>query len=80
MIFPDQLTDMGIIAPKEHQRVISKLTTGLGTFYYQQRKIALEPLPETMLDEGQPARDKPVRFLMCFCMTIKTILHPSSLK
>lgn len=53
MIFPEQLIDMGINAPKEHQRVISKLTTGLGGLYYQQKQIALEPLPETMLDEGQ---------------------------
>ena len=53
MIFPEQLIDMGINAPKEHQRVISKLTTGLGALYYQQQQIPLEPLPETMLDEGQ---------------------------
>lgn len=53
MIFPEQLIEMGINAPKEHQRVISKLTTGLGSLYYQQHQISLEPLPETMLDEGQ---------------------------
>ena len=53
MIFPEQLTEMGINAPKDHQRVISKLTTGLGNLYYQQQQISLEPLPETMLDEGQ---------------------------
>lgn len=53
MLFPEQLIDMGINAPKEHQRVISKLTTGLGALYYQQQQISLEPLPETMLDEGQ---------------------------
>ena len=53
MLFPEQLVDIGINAPKEHQRVISKLTTGLGALYYQQQKISLEPLPETMLDEGQ---------------------------
>ncbi len=53
MLFPEQLINMGINAPKEHQRVISKLTTGLGALYYQQQKIPLEPLPETMLDEGQ---------------------------
>lgn len=53
MIFPEQLIDMGINAPKEHQRIISKLTTGLGSLYYQQHKIDLEPLPETMIDEGQ---------------------------
>ncbi len=53
MIFPEQLFDTGTNAPKEHQRVISKLTTGLGNLYYQQGQISLEPLPETMIDEGQ---------------------------
>jgi Uma2 family endonuclease len=53
MLFPEQLIDMGINAPKEHQRIISKLTTGLGSLYYQEQKIGLEPLPETMIDEGQ---------------------------
>ena len=53
MIFPEQLIDIGINAPKEHQRIISKLTTGSGSLYYQQHKIDLEPLPETMIDEGQ---------------------------
>ncbi len=53
MILPEQLVDMGINAPKEHQRVISKLTTGLGSLFYQQHSIHLEPLPETMIDEGQ---------------------------
>jgi Uma2 family endonuclease len=53
MLFPEQFIDMGINAPKEHQRVISKLTTGLGALYYQQQKISLEPLPRTMLDEGR---------------------------
>lgn len=53
MIFPEQLIETGINAPKEHQRVISKLTTGSGSLYYQQQQIALEPVPETMLDEGQ---------------------------
>jgi hypothetical protein len=53
MFFPEQLIDMGINAPKEHQRIISKLTTGLGVLYYHEKRIALEPLPETMIDEGQ---------------------------
>ncbi len=53
MILPEQLIDMGINAPKEHQRAISKLTTGLGLLFYQQHSIPLEPLPETMIDEGQ---------------------------
>ncbi len=38
MLFPEQLIDTGINAPKEHQWVISKLTTGLGSLYYQKKK------------------------------------------
>lgn len=53
MIFPEQLMEMGINAPKEHQRIISKLTTGLGILFYHEGRIDLEPLPETMIDEGQ---------------------------
>ncbi len=53
MIFPEQLTEIGINAPKEHQRIIGKLTTGLGLLFYHQGTIELEPLPETMIDEGQ---------------------------
>lgn len=45
--------DHGVWAPAAHQRVIAKLTTGLGILYYRERKISLEPLPETMLDEGK---------------------------
>lgn len=44
---------MGINAPKEHQRIISKLTTGLGILFYHEGSIELEPLPKTMIDEGQ---------------------------
>jgi len=43
---------MGTNAPKWHQRVIGRLTTRL-TLAFEQGVIALEPLPETMLDEGQ---------------------------
>ena len=53
MIFPEEVINRIIVAPKEHQRIISKLTTGLGALYYRQQKIDLEPLPETMIDEGQ---------------------------
>lgn len=45
--------DQGVWAPVEHQRVIAKLTTGLGRLFYQEKAIGLEPLPETMLDEGK---------------------------
>ena len=53
MIFPEELLDVRINAPKEHQRIISKLTTGLGVLFYHEGSIDLEPLPETMIDEGQ---------------------------
>ncbi|MDX2304774.1 MAG: Uma2 family endonuclease [Microscillaceae bacterium] len=43
---------MGVNAPKEHQRIIRKLTTGLDIMYTQQQ-ILYEPLPETMVDESQ---------------------------
>ncbi|WP_332368239.1 hypothetical protein [Spirosoma telluris] len=45
--------DQGVYAPFEHQRIIAKLTTGLGMLYHYKRSIALEPLPETMIDESQ---------------------------
>lgn len=44
---------MGINAPKAHQRIIARLTAGLAYLFYQEGTIALEPLPETMIDEGQ---------------------------
>lgn len=53
MYYPENILEMGINAPKEHQRVISKLTTGLGYLFYMEHSIALEPLPETQIDEGQ---------------------------
>lgn len=45
--------DLGVWAPADHQRIISKLTTHLGILYYVEKRISLEPLPETMLDEGK---------------------------
>jgi hypothetical protein len=45
--------DQGVYAPFEHQRIIAKLTTGLGVLYHYKHSIALEPLPETMIDESQ---------------------------
>jgi hypothetical protein len=39
-------------SPLDHQRVISKLTVGLGMLFYYQKKISLEPFPETPLGEG----------------------------
>ncbi len=43
---------MGTNAPKEHQRVIRKLTTGLDKLYMA-GDIAFEPFPETMIDESK---------------------------
>jgi len=43
----------GINAPKEHQRIIGKLMTGLGNLFYCDAKIPYEPFLVTMIDEGQ---------------------------
>jgi len=45
--------DQGVWAPIDHQRIISLLTMGLGVLYYREKRIRLEPLPETMLDEAK---------------------------
>ncbi|RCR65821.1 hypothetical protein [Larkinella punicea] len=45
--------EMAIYGPKAHQRIISKLNSGLGPLYYREGRITLEPLPETMLNEGE---------------------------
>ena len=45
--------DLGVWAPADHQRIISKLTVGLGILYYHKKAIRLEPLPETMLDDSK---------------------------
>jgi hypothetical protein len=43
---------MGTNAPREHQRVIRKLISGLDKLYVL-GAIQYEPFPETMLDEGK---------------------------
>ncbi|WP_019987655.1 hypothetical protein [Rudanella lutea] len=48
--------DLGVWAPIEHQRVIARLTVGLGVLYYREQCIRLEPLPETMLDQGKASQ------------------------
>ena len=48
--------DVGVYGPKAHQRVISKLNSGLGPLYYSEGKLTLEPLPETMLNDGEASR------------------------
>ena len=45
--------DWGVWAPADHQRVISKLTVGLGILFYRENAIHLEPLPEVMLDDSK---------------------------
>ncbi len=45
--------ERSVYGPKAHQRVIAKLTLGLGHLYYRERTLSLEPLPETMLNEGE---------------------------
>jgi len=55
--------DLSGYGPKEHQRVISKLTTRLGMLNYLKGSIALEPFPETMLDE---AKASPVADLLLY--------------
>lgn len=44
---------MAVYGPKDHQRIISKLNTRLGSRYYDAKTIQLEPLPETMLNEAE---------------------------
>ncbi len=43
---------MGVNAPKEHQRVIRKLIYHLSDLYLK-KEILYEPFPETMIDESQ---------------------------
>ncbi|MBD2702227.1 hypothetical protein IC229_16360 [Spirosoma sp. BT702] len=45
--------DVAIYGPKDHQLIISKLNTRLGTLYYDAKTITLEPLPEIMLNEAE---------------------------
>jgi len=45
--------DVDVYGPKAHQRIISKLNSGLGPLYYSEGKLDLEPLPETMLNDGE---------------------------
>ena len=82
MYYPESALDMGINAPKAHQRIISKLTASLGYLYYHQHEIELEPLPETQIDEGQAS---PVPDVMLYNNeTFRTpiiieICHPNGL-
>ncbi len=83
MYFPETTLERSINAPKEHQRVISKLTTGLGVLFYLEKTIELEPLPETQIDEGQAS---PVPDLLLYdneeqrTRIIIEVCHPNGLK
>lgn len=48
--------DMDVNAPLIHQQIIARLTMELGILYHKQRRIAYEPLPETMLLKGMATR------------------------
>ena len=54
---------MGVNAPMDHQRIISKLNVGLGKLFYYDKSISLEPLPETMID---PSRTSPTPDLLLY--------------
>jgi Uma2 family endonuclease len=43
---------MGVNAPKQHQRIIAKLTARI-YWLYQEKLIEVEPLPEVMINEAQ---------------------------
>ncbi|MBO0948201.1 hypothetical protein [Fibrella forsythiae] len=45
--------DMGTYAPRVHQRILSKLDSGLRWLFEKEKKINLEPLPETMVNEDE---------------------------
>ncbi|MCS7013212.1 MAG: hypothetical protein RMI34_02160 [Chloroherpetonaceae bacterium] len=62
MLTVDEIKRIGIHAPKEYQRLIATLIIALGNLY-RSGKIQLEPLPETMLNEGQTS---PVTDIMLF--------------
>ncbi|MFN4146445.1 MAG: hypothetical protein ACK4GN_11525 [Runella sp.] len=44
--------NIGTNAPRQHQRIIRKLTSGLDRLYVA-GEIPFEPFPETMVDESQ---------------------------
>ena len=47
MYYPEIMSEIRLVAPKAHQRIISKLTASLGRLFYHEHEISLEPLPET---------------------------------
>jgi hypothetical protein len=53
MITLEEAKIMGINAPRSHQRLIMQISGELYYLYKKQKTIALEPLPETMVDEDK---------------------------
>ncbi|MDX1941989.1 MAG: hypothetical protein SFU99_15610 [Saprospiraceae bacterium] len=39
ILYPEQLMEMHILMPKEHQHGINKLNTGLGIPFYKEKSI-----------------------------------------
>jgi Uma2 family endonuclease len=54
MITREEALLMGANAPKEHQRIITRLIVALGNLY-EQGSLRFEPFPETPLNEGEPS-------------------------
>jgi hypothetical protein len=52
-MLPSTVLDMGHLSRRAHQRVISRLLTGL-YLLYETKQILIEPLPETDLDQDNP--------------------------
>lgn len=49
--------EMGVNAPMIHQQIISRLHVELGVLYYHQKRIQVEPLPQTMVGEESSRYD-----------------------
>jgi Uma2 family endonuclease len=75
MITLEEATIMGINAPWSHQRIISRLLGILSYRYYVEKSIALEPLPETMLDEDQTSPVPDVLFYDHESETVPVIIE-----
>ncbi len=51
MYYPEIDMDIRLNVPKTRQRIISKLTTGLGYLFYHEHEISPELLPKTQIDK-----------------------------
>ena len=68
---------IGVNAPREHQRVITKLASGL-YWLFSQGNIKLEPLAEAMINEGESSPTPDVILLDNVLDEIKVIIEISS--